>query len=487
MNLFVSALFLGLFSFSLYFITLAPTVVWGDPAKLTNFAHLNYLNIHSASHPFHCLLGYWWGKLPFLDYAYGQNLLSAIFASMTVFFLFFVVYRLTKSIFASIIAALSLSVAHTFWWLAVVNESYSFAFFCLALALLAAVAWAQTKKPGWLYLSAFALGMGISDHYMLAVLAPAFAVGVLIDDPRLIFDFKKILISICFFVLGAGLLAYIYFTQHPSLAWVNMVESTDIESRAKILRELVRFPLYVFYQFPLIGFVLGAIGLWQSCTIKRGIFSLLLGLFLINYIFSALYMWQRQPEMMVFGYLVFAVWIGLGIDYLEKKMALSSLKSKLLLLSAIILIPILLYSYAPYFAQKNGGNLLHVRSLPFRNNDEYFLNPNKRGYDGARRYGEEVFKAVKPNAIIIADFTPFTVLNYMQTVEKKRPDIKLVYPKPGSDNPVKGVVENNIGRVPIYIADIDNYQELYGIKSLQKEYVFGKTGPIYRIMRRGSR
>lgn len=485
MNLFVSALFLGLFSFGLYFITLAPTVVWGDPAKLTNFAHLNYLNIHSASHPLHCLLGYWWGKLPFPDYAYGQNLLSAIFSSMTVILLFFAIYRLTKSVFASIIAALSLSVAHTFWWLAVVNESYSLAFFCLALALLAAIAWFQTKKQGWLCLLTFALGMGISDHYAILIFAPAFILAVLIDDPSIIFDFKKIGGTILSFILGAGVLWYIYFTQFPLLGYKYLVEAGVTSTSAKFIREIIRFPLYYFYQFPLIGFVLGMIGFWASRRNKAGLFFLFLSIFLLDYFFSAIYMWQRQPEMMVFGYIIFAVWIGLGINYLKERISSFVPKYGLLLFLGIIIIPILLYSSAPYFARKIGGNVLHIRTIPYRDNDEYFLNPNKRGYYGARQFGEEVFKIAAPNSIIVADFTPYTVLQYLQLVENKRRDVELSYAWPGHRNPVvNGLIEKNLGHRAVYLADIDDYPDLYKTAIISRRYSFVKKGLVYQVMKK---
>jgi len=484
----VAAFFIWFLSFGFYCVTLAPAVIWGDPAKLVNFAYLCLLRIDIGNHALHNLIGNLWGRLLFADYAFGQNLLSAVFASLTVFMVFLIVYRLTKSIFSSIVSSLSLAVAHTFWWLAVVNESYALVFFFLVLALLGEIVWFQTKKQGWLYLAAFSIGMGISDHFMLAVLIPAFIIAALIDDPWLILDYKKILFSLSSFILGAGLLLYLYisnYSQYSSITWAYFVDTTYLESMGKIVRELIRYPLYVFYQFPLIGFVLGIIGLWQSFKNKAGICCLLFLAFLVDYLFSAVYMWERQPEMMVFGYIIIAIWIGLGINYLAKKNPPLVSRSGPILLLGIIFVPIMLYSCAPYFAQKAGGNVLHIRSLPYRNNDEYFLNPNKRGYFGARRYAEEVYRIVEPDSMIIADFTPYAVLQYLQLVEKKRQDVELVYTWPGARNPIgKGIVEQNIRKRPIYLVDIDDYPDLYKTPVLSKKYSFVKTGPIYRLVKK---
>lgn len=482
----VAAFFIWLLSFSFYCITLSPTITWGDPAKLTNLAYLNYLRMYTANHPLHNLIGHYWGYLSFTDYSFGQNLLSVVFASMAVILLYFVVFRLTKSVFPSIVAALSLMVAHTFWWLAVINESYSMAFFFFILTVLAEISWFQTKKTGWLYLASFSLGLGISDHFILAVFAPAFIIAALIDNPRIILDFKKVLWTIFFFALGIGLLFFIYFTQYPPLTWAYMVEPCATESFGKMLREVVRFPMYVFYHFLVAGFILGIVGLRFTRRFNASIFSLFLILFLIDYLFSAMYMWQRQPEMMVFGYIVFAVWIGFGtqafLNLVESLYPIYRYIIAVLLVFLITAIPLIIYYASPMLAKKLGGNILGIRTLPYRDNDRYFLLPDKRNETGARKFGEEVFTTVLPNSIVVADFTPYTVLEYLQLVEKKRPDVKLIHPKPGSTNPIyNGLVDMNIDKVPIYFVDIDDYKDQYGIECLSLNYRFEKTGPIYRV------
>ena len=197
-------------------------------------------------------------------------------------------------------------------------------------------------------------------------------------------------------------------------------------------------------------------------------------------------MWERQPEMMVFGYIIFAVWIGLGAySLLHCLGALNPIYRNVMkgvIVIVIIAAPITTYYSAPVLAKMIGGNILRIRTLPYRDNDRYFLLPDKRNETGARRFGEEVFARALPNSIIVADFTPITVLKYLQTVENKRKDIKLIWPKPGTDNPIyNGLVETNMDKVPIYLVDIDDYKDHYGIKYLSTKYRFEKIGPMYRI------
>jgi len=39
------------------------------------------------------------------------------------------------------------------------------------------------------------------------------------------------------------------------------------------------------------------------------------------------------------------------------------------------------------------------------------------------RFGQQALQTVRPGAVIFADDTPFTVLRYLQLVDKLRPDV----------------------------------------------------------------
>ena len=140
-------------SFIFYYLTLAPTVTWGDPAKLSIFSYELVLNHLPGYHSLHNLIGHFWGLIPFDDYAYGQNMLSAIFSAMTVGVIFIITFKITQSIWSSLVSAIVLAVSHSFWLFSVINESYSLMFFIITLALLQAIIWRQQNHLRQIFFS----------------------------------------------------------------------------------------------------------------------------------------------------------------------------------------------------------------------------------------------------------------------------------------------------------------------------------------------
>lgn len=122
-------------TFILYLITLSPTVTWGDSAKLTMFVHNTEISIRQGYHPLHTIIGLLFSYLPFGDYAYRQNLMSACFGALTVGLVYLILFRWTRSVVAAIGGALSLTVSHVFWMLSVINESYTLFAFSMVLML----------------------------------------------------------------------------------------------------------------------------------------------------------------------------------------------------------------------------------------------------------------------------------------------------------------------------------------------------------------
>jgi hypothetical protein len=138
-----------------------------------------------------------------------------------------------------------------------------------------------------------------------------------------------------------------------------------------------------------------------------------------------------------------------------------------------------LYAIVPQAVQASGIDLLHARSLPYRDNERFFLNPNKHGDDGARRFGEEVLRAVPPSAVVFADYTPYTILRYLQIVEKRRRDVLLVAPAVVSATvPVRWMFENGRRR-PTYVAALT--PGYYDLSGLTGSYDFVPAGPMFEV------
>lgn len=484
-------------TFAFYLKTLAPTVTWGDPAKLTNFAYTLHLRVQGPYHALRVLIGWLWGHLPFSDYAYGQNLLSAVFASLSVGIVYFVVLKLTASRLAAVLTALALGVSHTFWWLAVIAESYSLLFFLLATCVYAALKWGESRNDWWLFLLAFAFGLGITNHAIMPLFAPAFVLYFLLEDPRFFFKFRRVVGITLAFLFGLSLLigTFVY-----SLRWYTagqLVHQMTAGSlipywggSAKMFKEMVMYLIYLGYQFPGLGLVLGIVGVLVLYRKNRKAFTLLASLFMLDVVFSAGYMYQRQFEILVPSYMVFAFATGMGIAWLWEKFYLSIIKRGVLvavglaLAGFLILVPVLTYYATPTILRRTGLDPLGARYIPYRDNARYFFLPDKSGYDGAARYGREVLGMLLPDAVILAGFTQGVVLQYLQTFERIRPDVLIVGVEvPGSEGRVAlDAVKLHVGRRPIYLTDYCTYPRFFAISELSKKYNFIPQGHIFHLV-----
>lgn len=485
-------------SLTLYVKTLAPAIIWGDPAKLTVYAYTLYLRVWAANHALHNVVGWLWGHLPFTDYAYGQNLLSAVFASLTVGVLYIIALKLTASRLAATLASLALGVSHTFWWLAVIAESYSLLFFLLGVCILSSLMWSESRNDRWLYLFAFSLGLGITDHAMMPLFAPAFALHFLLEDPRFLFQGRRLVAMVLAFLAGLAVLIGIFVY---SLRWYtvgqlfqSMTGSLGPYWRGgpKLVRETAMYPAYLGYQFPGLGLLLGAKGLLVLFRKNKKAFALLAFLFAADLVFSAAYMYERQFELLVPSYLVFAIAVGVGADYVWNKVRLAVNRGRVLaaagvgLAGALILAPVLTYYAVPSVLQATGLDPLGARYIPYRDNARYFYVPDKSGYDGAARYGREVLGSLPPNAAILTDFTPGAVLQYFQVVEGFRSDVLIIgVERPGSDGQVAlSAVGEYIGQRPVYLTDYRAYPQFFAVSELSKAYNFVPRGHVFEVIRR---
>jgi hypothetical protein len=126
---------LTLAAFCLYLLTLAPTVLEADSGEFQFVPWLPGIT-HPTGYPLYTLLGWLWTHLlPLGDVAWRMNLLSAVFAAVTVGLTYAVARQLLDQtlpdtfwparIIAAAIAAGTFAISHTFWSQAVVAEVYS--------------------------------------------------------------------------------------------------------------------------------------------------------------------------------------------------------------------------------------------------------------------------------------------------------------------------------------------------------------------------
>lgn len=484
----MGAIGIGLAAFFLYLKTLAPGVIWGDSAKLAQFVHDVDLSIRPEYHPLHTLLGILFSYLPVEDYAFRLNIMSACFGALAVGVVYLILLRWTDSVIGAMAGALSLAFSHIFWLLSVITETYTLFSFLLVLIIWLLTLWNDKKADLFLLLAAFVFGLSISNNYLMPFFLPAFLFYYFSakDRPRL--DMKMLFFLSIFLFCGAGIFIFLAAKSlivEGEHGLADLIQGGAFKryyrSPTKIVQEMALYSAYLMYQFPLIGFAAGMIGAWRQWRLHRRNFLFLFFIFLADVIFASGYMRQKQFFLLIASYVVFALWIGIGFSsvcpWVDQRWGARSKTIKLLLPALLILLPCGLYSLMPRITSALNLDLVKARTLPYRDNTRFFLVPDKHKEYGSAKYGQEVFNLLEPNSIIIADFTPITVLRYYQKILGIRKDVTL---KLVDFDPLDiEFVDRNISKRPIFLAN--DLEPDYNISGLKTRYEIIPVGPIFKV------
>ncbi|UCC29043.1 MAG: DUF2723 domain-containing protein [Phycisphaerales bacterium] len=132
----------------------------------------------ALSHPLHHWLGRLVVSFGLLEPCFAITLLSALAAAVAVANVYGCVLVLTSRRPAALLAAGSLAIAHTFWQMATLAETYT-----LVAALLAAECWclsAYARRPrrGYLWMALLFNGLGIANHMLASLTTPILIVVV---------------------------------------------------------------------------------------------------------------------------------------------------------------------------------------------------------------------------------------------------------------------------------------------------------------------
>jgi hypothetical protein len=185
-----AAVFLG--GLLLYASTLAPSVVFGDPAEYT-FVPYAWGVMHPPGYAFQTLLARLWQTLvPIGSIAYRTNLLSAAAAAAAAALTYASVLRVSQdshwgisnllSPIAALLAAALLATAPDFWQHAIHANAHIVTAALTALALFCLLRWRAETAPGrnrWLYAFALVAGLSLTHHPLLAFSFPAYAAFIL--------------------------------------------------------------------------------------------------------------------------------------------------------------------------------------------------------------------------------------------------------------------------------------------------------------------
>ena len=463
----LSAALAGLVAFFVYLRTLAPTVMWYDMGEFATTARV--LGIaHNTGYPLYILLGKLFTFLPVGDVAYRVNLMSAVFAALSVAVVYLIIHRLTGSRPAALLGCLTLAFSSTFWSNANWAESYPLNAFSVAIITYLLLRWRQNGRVWQLYLVFLAFGLSLGNHRLIVLLAP----GILLFlwAGRRSVNAGQWLRCGLLFLLGLSVYLYLPLRgmQEPPLTWAQPAgwrtylsmfltgrspgEYWDFAFLGR-LNVATAFPLN---DFGVLGLALAAAGLAFTWRANRLLAAY--GLSLCGLVMLVVLSYQIHNIFNYFipAYVLLSVWVGCGGH------ALLSLVQQ----QAKISRRQLAYSGHYLFLPVAALLLLLPVSLVAKNLPRVDRSGDYSAYD----FALTTLANVKPDATIVTDSWTASPLWYVQLVEGYRHDVIVspVFAAPGEDANAFIAEQFNQGR-PVYLAeglrpDVDTVRSAYSVQ-----------------------
>jgi hypothetical protein len=462
----VSALFAIPFLF--YLRTLTPGVGTKDGFELQVVSAT--LGIaHPTGYPLFTLMGHLFIALvPVGSPAYRINLMCAFFAALSVPLVYAIALRVLKHRAPAALTALIFAFTPTFWTQASIPEKYTLNVWFVAVVIYLAVRWAQEaddRKARWLCGLAFAYGLSLTHHRTMLLLAPGLVLYLLLTERALLRRPRRLLAALGLF--AAPLLLYLYlpwraYAQGWHMTWTEFLGQISGSEYAPALRlgEWLTSPerratylRFLRNQFGILGIGLGAIG-WLALLRQTWRDALLTSVIWVVYVIFSIgyHAYYNDVNYFLPSHLVFALWIGAGQKTLARGTAalVKRLGSTTRLLpvwragywTLVALLPLsFIWTHLPEVDQSQSSN-----DLPWA---EYALSLD-----------------LPPEATILADSVKVAPLYYLTTVEKVRPDVKVVV-LPDEIAYVKSLEAHLVQGLPVYLARyLPNLGGTYHLRSL---------------------
>ena len=199
--------------FVLYLRTLSPTVLYLQDPKLLDAVMVQMqvavLGItHPTGYPTYLMLTHFFTYLPFGDQAYRVNLGSAVYAALAVAGVYAAGLLLTRRAVPAAVGALAFGLGAALWSQAVIAEVYTLNALLVSATIVVLLLWREYRKDRYLLLSAFLVGLCLTNHVTSGLLLPGSLLFVGLVDWRKLVDIRLVLKGTFLFLLG--LAPYLY-------------------------------------------------------------------------------------------------------------------------------------------------------------------------------------------------------------------------------------------------------------------------------------
>jgi hypothetical protein len=423
---------LGVFALVLvlYLKTLAPTVLYLQDPKLLDAVMLqmqvSVLGItHPTGYPTYLMLTHLFTHLPFGDPAYRVNLGSAVYAALAVVAVYAAGLLLGRRVVAAASGALAFGLGTALWSQAVIAEVYTLNALLVSATIVVLLLWREYRKDRYLLLSAFLVGLCLTNHLTSGLLLPASLLFVALVDWRRLVDVRLVVRGAGLFLLG--LTPYLYLPIRAAMDppmeannptdfgrfWYvvsggNLTGSFFSFGPSELPERMVFYWEHLLDNMPFLVVMVALTGAVVMLLKDRAV-GLLLGFLFFGWLFHAVE--NNIPDIDLYfipTYLVLSLWAaaGLGTLLAEVESLIADFPgvakgSILILLSAMLLV------------------------LPLLGVSETYAKDDMSGVYRGRKEIEAVADNAAPNATILHHRSSIW---YMVLVERRRRDLTIVDP-----------------------------------------------------------
>ena len=399
-------IFVPIFILVSYILTLSPTVGLIDCGELTAGCYLLDI-LHPTGYPLYTLIGNILSKIPIGTIVQRINFVSAVYCAIAGLFFFILLLDLTDSVVAALVSTSLFAFSRTIWSVAVGAEVYGLTALFLVLII---YLWTKHHLSNIIIFLAFILGMGFTNHMMIASTFIAAAVFLLLIFKGK-FSLRFLIILAVFFLLGLSVYFYLpiraranplfnwgnpfnlerffwHITGKQYRVWMFSSSWSAITTNIKFgIKLLLSENFYIFI-------ILAVWGLWKLFQARRQLVIGLLIILILTFGYAINYSIPDIESYYISCLIVLFLLGGIGLSLLMKKSKVPQFFWLIL-----IILPVL----ANYRRAGMQGNYL--------------------AYDSAKNY----LKSAPENATIITNWWDFySPAFYVQHIENFRPDVCIV-------------------------------------------------------------
>jgi hypothetical protein len=431
------------------------------------------------------MLGWAWSRLPIGDVGYRMNLFSALNGALTIALAERILRRLRVGPWATFGALGLLAGSTYFWGLSLIAEVYTLHTALMAGLILLLLHWADRPTPSRLALAGLLAGLSLGHHAATVLLIPGcvWYVATAHPHPRRALAPRALLPALG--TLLVGLSVYLYlplrYGADPAFNYAGHYDASGtfipinlrtpeglwwlvsgrafagqmwFYSGADLWQEIALFSQQLWRAFFAIGIGPGLLGLAVLLRRDRRLGGMLLFTFLANAAFYIDYRAGDKATMFLPAYLVWALWVGVGygwlIDWVRGADDAQARRWGVGLLRVAMVGAVL-------FVAAWNWPLVDL-------SDDW----------SARERGEEILDQLPSGALVVGWWDTVPVIQYLQLVEGRRPDVQAINRFTIGYDEVFRLVEREAGRRPVYmdrmpaelleIVDVEPAGELFRVR-----------------------